>query len=105
MYNYLQQLQGDPNLLKMLNLGEYNSVHIHMNISMELKAVQQKFENFPSNVKLGLNKQIKGKKYIMYIYIGYINKKSMSNNIPACYIQELLYYVHKIFSQKLKTYL
>lgn len=56
----LLQLQGDPNLLKMLNLGEYHSAHIHMNISTELKVIQQKLKDFPSDVKAGLQQNVEG---------------------------------------------
>lgn len=64
LYCLIQQLQGDPNLLKMLNLGEYHSVHIHMNISTELNMLQQKFKDFPSDVKFSLSKEIKGNIYL-----------------------------------------
>lgn len=60
LFFFVVQLQGDPNLMKMLSLGEYHSGHNHMNISTELKVVQQKFKDFPSDVKTNLDQTIKG---------------------------------------------
>lgn len=54
------QLRGDPNLLRMLNLGEYHSNSKHLNISVELKAIQERFRNFPSTVKLDVSKNVEG---------------------------------------------
>lgn len=49
-------MQSDPNLLRMMNLGEYHSNNHHINISMEMKNVQNKIHEFPSTVKVDLSK-------------------------------------------------
>lgn len=51
-------MQSDPNLLRMLNLGEYHSNNHHMNISMEMRNVQNSIRNFPSIIKMDLRKNI-----------------------------------------------
>lgn len=51
-------MQSDPNLLRMLNLGEYHLNNRHLNISMEMKNVQDKINNFPSVVKMDLTKSV-----------------------------------------------
>lgn len=51
-------MQSDPNLLRMLNLGEYHSNNHHINISMEMKNVQSKVHDFPSIVKVDLEKNV-----------------------------------------------
>lgn len=56
----LSQLRSDPNLLRMLNLGEYHSNAKHLNISVELKSVQERFSNFPSAVKTDVSNNVQG---------------------------------------------
>lgn len=51
-------MQGDPNLLRMLNLGEYHSNNHHVNISMEMRNVQTKIRDFPSLIKMDLSKNV-----------------------------------------------
>lgn len=51
-------MQSDPNLLRMLNLGEYHSNNHHINISTEMRNVQTKVHEFPSVVKMDLAKNI-----------------------------------------------
>lgn len=51
-------MQSDPNLLRMLNLGEYHLNNRHINISMEMRNIQSKIEDFPSTVKMDLAKNI-----------------------------------------------
>lgn len=57
-FSALLQMQSDPNLLRMLNLGEYHSNNHHVNISMEMRNVQNSIRNFPSLIKLDLSKNI-----------------------------------------------
>lgn len=57
---FLGKLQGDPILIRMLNLGEFYSNNIHVNISTELQATQGKFHNFPASVKQELEKNKDG---------------------------------------------
>lgn len=51
-------MKSDPNLLRMLNLGEYHSNNKHINISSELKSVQDKVRDLPSVIKMDLAKNI-----------------------------------------------
>lgn len=51
-------MQSDPNLLRMMNLGEYHSNNHHINISTEMKNVQAKIHDFPSTVKVDLSKNV-----------------------------------------------
>lgn len=54
LLNTLSKLQSDPNLLRMMNLGEIHMNNHHINISTELKMVQSKIHDFPTNVKMNL---------------------------------------------------
>lgn len=56
--NILTRMQSDPNLLRMLNLGEYHSNNHHVNISMEMRNVQTKIRDFPSLIKMDLIKNV-----------------------------------------------
>lgn len=51
-------MQSDPNLLRMLHLGEYHSSNHHTNISLEMKAMHEKIENYPAVIKMDLNKNV-----------------------------------------------
>lgn len=51
-------MQSDPNLLRMLNLGEYHSNNHHINISTELKTVQDRIHDFPQLIKMDLTKNM-----------------------------------------------
>lgn len=53
-------MQSDPNLLRMLNLGEFHSNNKHINISTELRTVQEKVRDLPSVIKTDLSKNIAG---------------------------------------------
>lgn len=52
------QMQSDPNLLRMLNLGEYHLNNRHINISTELRTIQDKIQDFSSVIKIDLNKNV-----------------------------------------------
>lgn len=56
-----EQLQSDPNILRMLNLGDFHMNSKHINISTELKLVQTRVIEFPDTVKLDLNRTIESK--------------------------------------------
>lgn len=55
---FRKQMQSDPNLLRMLNLGEYHSNNHHTNISIEMKLVQDRVHDYPTTVKMDLNKNV-----------------------------------------------
>lgn len=44
-------MSSDPNLLRMMNLGEYHVNTKHINISTEMRSVQDRMMDFPSIVK------------------------------------------------------
>lgn len=51
-------MQSDPNLLRMMSLGEYHSNNHHINISTEMRNVQNRIHEFPSTVKVDLSKNV-----------------------------------------------
>lgn len=54
----------------MLNLGEYHSNSKHMNISIELKAINERFRNFPTTVKSDVSKNVEGNKgMVLFMHI------------------------------------
>lgn len=61
LLNTLTKMQSDPNLLRMLNLGEIHLNNQQMNISTEMKAVQNKLHDFPINVRLNLTQTSQSK--------------------------------------------
>lgn len=48
------QMQSDPNLLRMMNLGEYHINNKYINISTEMRAVQDRMMAFPSVIKIDM---------------------------------------------------
>ncbi|XP_031635257.1 uncharacterized protein LOC116348398 isoform X2 [Contarinia nasturtii] len=56
--NILTRIQSDPNILRMQNLGEYHANNRHINISMEMKTVQEKVHDFSSIIKMDLQKNV-----------------------------------------------
>lgn len=64
LLNTLTKMQSDPNLLRMLHLGEIHLNNQHMNISTEMKAVQNKLHDFPINVRLNMTQTSQSKKHL-----------------------------------------
>lgn len=51
-------MQSDPNLLRMMNLGEYHINNKHMNISTEMRSVQDKMLDFPMTIKIAMKSNV-----------------------------------------------
>ncbi|XP_055313927.1 prominin-1-A isoform X2 [Sitodiplosis mosellana] len=58
LLNILTRMQSDPNLLRMMNLGEYHVNSKHINISTEMRAVQDRMMDFPSVIKMDMKKNV-----------------------------------------------
>lgn len=51
-------MQSDPNLLRMMNLGEYHVNNKHINISTEMRSIQDRMLDFPSIIKIDMKKNV-----------------------------------------------